>query len=73
LAFSLLYILDERGERVDMFIDKRGAKAAPARTIPAGVKKGLDVPDHLEVRIGRIHDLEDSIGRPSPHGAKGTA
>ena len=69
LDFSLLYILDERGERVDMFIDKRGARTAPARTIPAGVKKNLDVPDHLEVRIGRIDDLEDSIGRPSPHGA----
>ena len=68
LDFSLLYILDERGERVDMFIDKRGARAAPARTIPAGVKHGLDVPDHLGVRSGRIDELEDSIGRSSPHG-----
>jgi hypothetical protein len=57
LDFSLVYILDEHGDRVDMFIDKRGAKAKPARTIPAGVKQGLDVPDHLDVRIGRIDDL----------------
>lgn len=54
LDFSLMYVLDERGEAVDMLIDKRGAKAVPARTIPAVMKRELDIPDHLETRIGRI-------------------
>ena len=67
LDFSLVYVLDEQGEEVDMFVDKRGAKVAPARTIPADIKRGLDVPSHLEVRIGRIADLESCLG-PAPAG-----
>jgi hypothetical protein len=63
LDFSLVYVLDERGEAVDMLIDKRGAKAVPARTIPAVMKRELDIPDHLETRIGRIDDIEDGLRR----------
>jgi hypothetical protein len=58
LDFSLVYPLDEQGQPVEMFIEKRGGKTAPARTIPAAVKKSLNVPDHLEVCTGRIDDLE---------------
>jgi len=39
---------------ISMFVDKRGAKTAPARTIPAASKQALDVPNHLEVRAGTI-------------------
>jgi hypothetical protein len=63
LDFSLVYVLDDRGRTVDMFIDKRGAKTAPARTIPAASKETFDVPDHLEVRSGRIENLEASLRR----------
>ena len=62
LDFSLVYVLDERGQAVDMLIDKRGPKAAPAKTIPGTVKRTLDVPDHLETRIGTIDNLEASVG-----------
>ena len=58
LDFSLVYVLDEPGRPVDMLIDKRGAKSGPARTVPAASKQTLDVPDHLEVRSGRIENLE---------------
>ena len=68
LDFSLVYVLDEAGQTVDMLIEKRGAKASPARKIPAAMKRKLDVPDHLEVRIGRIDDLESFLGRASPQG-----
>jgi hypothetical protein len=68
LDFSLVYVLDEGDQTVDMLIDKRGAKAAPARRIPAVIKQRLDVPEHLEVRIGKIENLEDSLGRSTPHG-----
>jgi hypothetical protein len=61
LDFSLVYVLDDRGQTVDMFIDKRGAKTAPVRTIPAASKQALDVPDHLEVRRGTIVNLEASL------------
>ena len=66
LDFSLAYVLDEADQSVDTLIDKRGAKAAPARRIPAAVKQRLDVPDHLEVRKGRIADLEDILATSSP-------
>jgi hypothetical protein len=65
LDFSLVYVLNEADQIVDMLIDKRGAKAAPVRRIPAAVKQRLDVPGHLEVRRGRIADLEDILGGSS--------
>jgi hypothetical protein len=61
LDFSLVYVLDEAGQTVDMLIDKRGLKAAPARRIPAAVKEKYDLPQHLEVRTGRIDSLEDIL------------
>ena len=57
LDFSLVYVLDEAGRTVDMVIDKRGAKAKPARTIPASAKKDMEMPEHLEVRAGTIDGL----------------
>ena len=41
-----------------MFIEKRRAKTAPARTIPAAAKAALDLPEHLELRPGGIDNLE---------------
>jgi hypothetical protein len=58
-----VYALDEGGETVDMFIDKRGEKAAPARTISAASKQALDLPEHLEVRPGRIDTVEAELTR----------
>lgn len=58
LDFSLVYPLDGHGQPVEMFIEKRGGKTAPSRRIPAALKKSLNIPDHLELRAGRIDDLE---------------
>lgn len=55
LDFSLVYVIDEAGRTVDMLIDKRGARAKPARTIPAS--KQTEQPEHLEVRAGTIDTL----------------
>ena len=52
LDFSIVYVLDEAGRTMDMLIDKRGARAKPARTIPAS--KRVERPGHLEVRAGTI-------------------
>jgi hypothetical protein len=65
LGFSLVYVLDEHDDVVDMVIDKQGAKTGPAKTIPAAVKQKLEIPDHLETRIGRIDDLESVLGLPA--------
>ena len=54
LDFSLVYLLDENDRPVDMLIEKRGTKATPAYVIPAKVKLGRDLPDHLEVVDGTL-------------------
>ena len=58
LDFSLVYVLDEAGQAVDMVIEKRGPKARPAKTIPASAKKDVEMPEHLEVREGTLDDLD---------------
>ncbi len=62
LDFSIVHVLGGDDAVVDMFIEKRGAKVAPARTIPAARKHGLNIPDHLAVRRGRLDDLERWLG-----------
>ncbi len=61
LDFSLVYVLDEDGRTAYMFIEKRGAKAAPARRISAAVKRRLELPEHLEMRTGTIEKLESLL------------
>jgi hypothetical protein len=66
--FSLVYILNQRGEPVDMAIAKRGPRVPPARTIPAAAKFELVIPEHLEVfngKLGQIEDLLSSAHRGS--------
>ena len=55
LDFSLVYVVDEAGRTVDMLIDKRGARAKLAYTIPAA--RHVERPEHLEVREGTIDTL----------------
>jgi hypothetical protein len=58
LDFSLVYVLGAAGTAVEMVIDKRGARAAPVRTIPAATKHKVTMPEHLEVRRGRLDEIE---------------
>ena len=57
LDFSLVHLLDENGDFVDILIDKRGRRAKPERRISAAVKRKIDIPEHLETRFGRIEDF----------------
>lgn len=67
LDFSLVYPLDATGRAVDLIITKTGPKAAPARIIPAASRQRLATPEQLEVRDGRIDDLE-AVLAPSNRG-----
>jgi len=58
LDFSLVYLCDQAGRRVDILIDKRGPKAAPTQTIPAARTQQIRRPEHLEVRAGSVDTLE---------------
>jgi hypothetical protein len=62
LDFSLVYILDESGNAVDMVIHKRGPEAVAARIIPAKTKLRLEIPEHLESLPGRLDELETLLG-----------
>ena len=66
LDFSLVHPLDEQGNAVEMLIEKRGEKAMPARTIPAAIKQKLRAPEHLEVRAGRLEEIERVLGEDVP-------
>jgi len=61
LDFALVYALDEEGRPADMLIEKRGAKAAPLRTMPFAVKHTLELPEHLEVVEASLDDLEAGL------------
>ena len=63
LDFSLVHLLDGADRTVDVVIEKRGPRARPSKTIPRGTKWELDIPEHLEVRSGRLDTLEAILGR----------
>lgn len=58
LDFALVFPLDESDRRVDMLIDKRGAKASPVRRIPAAVKANLTIPEDLQLVQGDLSNIE---------------
>jgi len=61
LDFALVFPLDEADRRVEMLIEKRAAKAAPGRRIPARVKRTLIFPEDLEIVAGTLPNLEESL------------
>jgi hypothetical protein len=63
LEFSVIYPLDQDGGWADMWIEKRGPAAAPARVVPASVKweTAGRIPKPLEVVRGSLDDVEDNL------------
>lgn len=61
LEFSLVYPLDEHGNTVDLHIDKRGQVTRPARKISIHAKLEFEIPEHLQVLNGELHDLENLL------------
>ena len=58
LAFSIVEILDERERIADQWIERRGPKVTPQRTIPASVKRGLELPEDQETVDGTLDRVE---------------
>ncbi|HXV59808.1 MAG TPA: hypothetical protein VEK15_03875 [Vicinamibacteria bacterium] len=61
--FSLVYLLEERGNSVDMVIEKRGPKASPERVVPGDFKRQVEIPEHLEMIIGSLGQIEEILSR----------
>jgi hypothetical protein len=66
LDFSVVEPLTENGQPVFGWIEKRGSKATPLRTIPAHMKRDLEIPYHLELRNASIATVETDLGGSSP-------
>ena len=61
LDFALVFPLDEAGGRVDMLIEKRGARARPDRVVPASVKQTLTFPEDLRIVHGTLDGIEETL------------
>lgn len=62
--FSMVEILGERGQAIDVLIVKRGRKLQPERLIAAAVKNRLELPEHLTIVPGALERIEASLSRP---------
>jgi hypothetical protein len=59
--FSMVEILGERGQAIDVLIVKRGRKLRPERTIAATVKNRIQLPEHLTIVPGELERIEASL------------
>jgi hypothetical protein len=59
--FSMVEILGERGQPIDVMIVKRGRKLQPERVVPAAVKNRLELPEHLTIVPGTLDRIEASL------------
>ena len=59
--FSMVEILGERGQPIDVLIIKRGRKLQPERVVPAAVKNRLELPEHLTIVPGTLDRIEASL------------
>jgi hypothetical protein len=56
--FSMVEILGERGQPIDILLTKRGRKLQPERIVPAAVKNRLDLPSHLTIVPATLDNIE---------------
>ena len=56
--FSLIELSDGKANVVDSLVDTHGKRLQPTRTIAAGMKAKLRAPEHLEVLLGKLEDIE---------------
>lgn len=66
LDFSVVYPLDEAGRAADMWIEKRGERAAPVRVVAAPDKRRLadEIPESLHVVPGTLDRLAEALEAP---------
>jgi hypothetical protein len=65
--FSMVEILGERGQAIDVLIIKRGRKLRPERVVPSAVKSRLELPEHLTIVPGPLDRIEASLSSRSAH------
>ena len=63
--FSIIEILGDRGQPIDVLLSKHGRKLKPERIIPAAVKNRLHLPEHLAIVPGTLDSIEVSLNQPN--------
>jgi hypothetical protein len=61
--FSMVEILGERGQAIDVLLIKRGRKLQVERVVPAEVKNRLELPQHLTLVPGPLDRIEESVSQ----------
>jgi hypothetical protein len=61
--FSMVEILGERGQAIDVLLIKRGRKLHVERVVPAEVKNRLELPEHLTIVPGPLDRIEESLSQ----------
>jgi len=61
--FSMVEILGEQGQAVDILTVARGRKLDPERIISARVKNNLEIPEHLAIVRAPLDTIEASLPR----------
>jgi len=56
--FSIVTVRGQDGTVAEQFLKKRETKLKPIRKIPARIKEGLKIPEHLQVIPGELGELE---------------
>jgi len=59
--FSMIELLGQRGQAVDVLLVKRGAPLRPIRVVPANVKRRYEIPEHLTVVAVPLDRIEDAL------------
>lgn len=61
--FSMTELLGRTGRPVDWLLTKRGRKLTPERVVPARIKNGLELPEHLEIVPAPLERIESALRR----------
>ena len=59
--FSMVEILGETDQAIDILLIKHGVKLQRERVVPASVKHRLNLPEHLAIIAGALDDIEASL------------
>jgi hypothetical protein len=59
--FSMIELLGASGTPVDVLLTKRGRKLTPERVIPAAIKNGVELPQHLSIASSPLDRIESAL------------
>jgi len=59
--FSMIELLGASGTAIDVLLTKRGRKLTPDRVIPAAIKNGLELPEHLSIVAAPLDRIESAL------------